>query len=168
MSRPVGGGMPKFRARLQWTSRFSRAAAGLLLISIIAGCSTTDVIVNQHEKMCKDNVRIIIKDEKLWDVYRKIAEINYRKRSNNSQYKTEKMIFESVDGFEVKFGVNKSWQRSDVHYNKIMRDDVFLVKNNAVVVQLVDYVLVLKGIGGPSGFDCLGFYNPADFYRSDS
>lgn len=73
------------------------------------------------------------------------------------------MYLESVNGFERRFGSSIGQIRPvgvprPYTDGKIIRDDLFLMKDNEVVIQVVYYIAAWQTIDNLNGLDCIGHY----------
>ena len=154
------------------------SAGALITTTCVQGCSIFDNIIEEHEKICIQNKQVIVHDEKLWEEYKILAErrfqesdVEYRAWINSDQgpkvsdmpEHTIRMYLESVNGFEQRFGSSIGHIRPKESYRpytdgKIIRDDLFLMKDNKVVIQVVDYIVAWETIDNLNGFHCLGHY----------
>jgi hypothetical protein len=154
------------------------SAGALIATTCVQGCSIFDNIIEEHEKICIQNKQVIVHDEKLWEEYKILAErsfqesdVEYRAWINSDQgpkvsdmpEHTIRMYLESVDGFEERFGSSIGQIRPvgvprPYTDGKIIRDDRFLMKDNKVVIQVVDYIGAWQTIDNLNGLDCLGHY----------
>lgn len=164
------------------TKRLLMSAIGLVVIVVTQGCSMFGDIIKEHEQICIKNKKVIVHDEKLWREYKLLAEISYQKSDDEYQdfLKSDKgpkrvsggikipnhqvrMNLEYVEGFDERYGSSFNNIRpmmTNLPYSdgKIIRDDLFLMKKNKIVIQVVDYIIAWQTIDNLNGLDCLGHY----------
>jgi hypothetical protein len=136
----------------------------LTMLPLMHGCSGKNLI-KEHEIICKDRAAVIIHDANLWREYRPQAELAFQQNRQRWGPETGKALFEPVDGFSRVYGEGKADSR---HFtdDKIVRNDIFLMKGEKTVVQLVDFTVAFQTIETKTGFSCLRFvpslYNLGD------
>ncbi|MBV2150323.1 hypothetical protein N5J77_00565 [Sphingobium yanoikuyae] len=133
----------------------------IVSISLIAiatqGCSMNNNMIEEHERICKQNMKVIVHDNDLWREYRAQSAAAYQREIQETPPMTGRTYYTPVGDFDTSFGKNKSHFRPNVD-DKIVRDDIFITKGDKVVAQIVDYIYQYRSIDGPTGFNCLKFY----------
>ena len=128
----------------------------------VQGCSD---LVEEHEQKCRDNVKVIVHDQDLWQQFRSQAQAAYRKEAAQTPPMTGRTYYTSVGEFKVFFGKNRTYFRPSAH-NEIVRDDLFIMKGGRIVAQFMDFIYEYGGsLDGPTGFNCLHHYkeiSPSD------
>lgn len=130
-----------------------------LTILAVAGIATQACsdIAKDHDRKCRESIKLIIHDEGLWRQYRLQSQIAHRHEMSLNPPNTGRTYWMGVGDFKMRFGEKKTLFRSTVD-GKIVRDDLFILKNDKVVAQMVDYTALQKGFDGPTGYDCIGYY----------
>lgn len=119
------------------------------------GCSD---LVEEHEQTCRENVKVIVHDQSLWQQFRSQAQAAYRKEAALTPPMTGRSYHNSVGEFKVLYGTNRTYFRPSAH-NEIVRDDLFIMKGGTTVAQFVDFIYQYGGsLDGPTGFNCLHHY----------
>lgn len=138
--------------------RFRTSHTVSLLVVLLSGCSTNMNIVEEHEAICKKNMQVIVHDGNLWREYQKQSEIAHQREMAAEYPIAWRALYFPVGNFTIAFGEGKSFFRSS-GTKKIYRDDVFVMKNDVIVAQIVDYITQIRGFDGPTDFSCLKFYD---------
>jgi hypothetical protein len=142
--------------------------ASLSLIAIATqGCSMENII-EEHERVCKQNMKVIVHDEKLWREYRAQSEAAYQKEILETPPMIGRTYYIPIGEFEVKFGERKTDFRANIPENKIVREDVFIMKGGKIVAQIVDFIAYYKSIDGPTGFNCLHLYKNLNLRENEN
>jgi hypothetical protein len=154
----------------------------IVVIVVTQGCSMFGDIIKEHEQICVKNMKVIVHDEKLWREYKELAEISYLK--SDDEYRSwinsdagpkevegglgvpasaGRMYLEPVEGFDQRYGpsiknIRPAYSTRPYTNGQILRDDLFLMKGDKVVIQVVDYIVAYQTLGAQMGFDCLGHY----------
>jgi DNA polymerase I len=163
--------------------RLLMSAIGLVVIVITQGCSMFGDIVKEHEQICVKNMKVIVHDEKLWQEYKILSEIAYQQKEIeyrawiNSDAGPKEVegglgvpasagrasLLEHVEGFDQRYGpsiknIRPAYSTRPYTNGQILRDDLFLMKGDKVVIQVVDYIVAYQTLGAQMGFDCQGHY----------
>ena len=159
--------------------------SGATLVAPLAaqGCCMFEDRIAEHEQVCRKNLKVIVHDHKLWREYQRLAEISYLKRDDDYRswiasgkgpkkvpggpdisLHAKRSFLESVDGFEERYGdsiknIRPVSSPRPYSEGKLVRDDLFLMKDQTVVLQFIDYITSFTSLGGGStGLSCLGDY----------
>tara|TARA_R110000868_G_scaffold409282_1_gene694491 strand:+ start:767 stop:1216 length:450 start_codon:yes stop_codon:yes gene_type:complete len=140
----------------------SRAKIFILLVVVltlvgIAVVASSD-LVDEHEQKCRENVKIIVHDELLWQQFRSQAQAAYQKEAAQIPPMTGRTYYVGVGEFTVSFGKNRTYFRPSAK-NEIVRNDLFIMKGDKTVAQIVDFTYQYGGsLDGPTSFNCLHLY----------
>ena len=102
-------------------------------------------------------MEVIVHDNNLWREYRAESEAAHRRDSEKNPPIKWRTLYSPVGEFKIVYGDNKSFFRPNVD-NKIVRNDVFVVKGDKVVAQIIDYIYQYRSIDGLTSFNCLNLY----------
>jgi hypothetical protein len=133
----------------------------LTVVALIVGAAAvfaTSDLVDEHEKKCRENIKVIVHDEPLWRQFRSEAQAAYRKEAAENPPMTGRTYTTPIGEFKTYFGKKRTHFRPSAK-NQIVRDDVFIMKGDRTVVQIVDFVYSYGGsLDGPTSFNCLHLY----------
>jgi hypothetical protein len=133
---------------------FKRTVCAALFLT--GGCGLLWDSHNDLERICRAEARTIVHDAALWDEFIAGSNQNYLERQREFP-KTGKALPEYVAGFEERFGAGLTKNRTMVD-GKVNRDDIYILKNDKIVGQFVDFVLPSYGFGGTGGINCTGLF----------
>jgi hypothetical protein len=133
----------------------------LLLVALSVGglavVASSD-LVDEHEQKCRENIKVIVHDEILWQQFRSEAQAAYRKEAAEKPPMTGRTYYVSVGEFKTSFGKGRTYFRPSAK-NEIIRDDIFIMKGEKTVAQIVDFIYSYGGsLDGPTSFNCLHLY----------
>ena len=115
-------------------------------------------LVEEHEQKCRENVKVIVHNQALWQQFRSQAQAAYRKEAAQTPPMTGRTYYSSVGEFKVLYGKNRTYFRPAAD-NEIVRDDLFIMKDHKTVAQFVDFIYQYGGsLDGPTSFNCLHHY----------
>lgn len=126
--------------------------AGLFLTG---GCGLGD-IVEEHERICRAQARIIVHDQVLLETYIKGANRAYLDRKAEFS-ETERALPEYVPGFDIKHDVETTPTRTFV-FGEISKGRINITKDGKTVAQFIDSFASYKSIDGPTYFSCTGLF----------
>lgn len=115
-------------------------------------------LIEEHERTCRQNMKVIIHDDELWREYRAQSEAAHEREIQETPPVKWRPLYVSVGEFSIAYGDNKTSARADIDENKIVRDDLFIMKGDKVVTQIVDFIAYYRSIDGATGFNCLPYY----------
>ena len=134
----------------------------LFVVTLIFGGAAvvaTSDLVDEHEQKCRENIKVIVHDEPLWQQFRSEAQAAFRKEAAENPPMTGRTYSTPVGEFKTYFGKNRTYFRPSAK-NEIVRDDIFIMKGNRTVAQFVDFIYSYGGsLDGPTSFNCLHLYN---------
>src|SRR3546814_319665 len=134
-----------------------KAAVGVAALFPLMGCDTTGNLIQDHEKMCKANGKIVVHDRELWKAYVAGAEKAFQDRRRGFGEKTERSILEAVPEFDLRFGqkleVNRKYPKKD-----IIRSDNVILNKGLPVASYVDFIAQYDSFSGPGRLTCTGLY----------
>lgn len=150
-----------------YTRLFRRLMVTALTLTICAaqGCSSS--LTKEHEQVCKQNKKIIIHDAELWREYRAQSEATHQRDVRAMPPIKWRTLYDPVGDFKIFYGEEKSYFRPNVQ-DKIIRNDIFVMKGKNVAGQIIDYVYQYRSIDGPTGFNCLQLYDDLIIGDADS
>ena len=149
-------GSERLRGRLR-CSRMLIVVSASLAASIIQGCSMNEKMIAEHERICRQNMKVIVHDDDLWREYRAQSEAAHRREVKENPPIRGRTLYDPVGNFTISYGDEKSYFRPNVN-DKILRNDIFVMKGDKVVVQIVDFIAQYRSIDGATSFNCLHFY----------
>lgn len=132
------------------------ASLGLMLLAS-QGCSRSGDLVEEHGRICRQNMKVIVHDEVLWREYRAQSEAAHKREIQQDPPITWRPLYISIGDFTMTFGDNRSRSRPSID-GKIVRNDIFIIKGDKTVVQIVDFLGQYRGIDGVTALNCLGLY----------
>jgi len=135
--------------------RLMIASLGLVTFAVQA-CSND--MTEEHERVCRQNKKIIVHDAKLWREFRALSEAAHQREVRQTPPIKWRPLYVGVEGFEVYFGNDKTYFRSSAD-DKIVRDDLFIMNGKKIVVQIVDYTYSYRVMGTQTGLNCLKYYD---------
>lgn len=127
-------------------------------------------LIEEHERICRQNMDVIVHDEELWREYRLASIEAHRQEILQTPPMAGRTFVDPVGDFSFWYGDDKTYFRARIKANEIVRDDVFLMKGGEIidngsrlkggeiVAQFVDYIAYYKSIDGPTGFTCMNYY----------
>ena len=130
-----------------------------LIILAVAGIATQACsdIAKDHDRKCRESIKLIIHDQGLWQQYRRQSQIAHRQEMSLNPPNPGRTYWMDVGDFKMRFGEKKTFFRSSVD-GKIIRDDLFILKHDKVVAQMVDFVASQRGFDGDTSYNCIGYY----------
>lgn len=146
----------RHRGRVPYCRQLMIAALSLVVIAT-QGCSMENII-KEHERVCGQNMKVIVHDEKLWREYRAQSEAAHQREMRATPPVKWRPLYVSVGEFKIAYGDEKTYFRANIDENKIVRDDLFIMNGDKIVLQIVDFIAYYQSIDGPTSFSCLPLY----------
>ena len=130
-----------------------------LTILALAGIATQACsdIAKDHDRKCRESINLIIHDEGLWRQYRLQSQKAHKQEMPLNPPNPGRTYWMSVGDFKTRYGDKKTVFRTAVD-GKIVRDDLFIMKNDKIIAQMVDFTALQKGFGFSTGYSCIEYY----------
>lgn len=135
-----------------------RWALSLALPAALAGACSNDARA-RHAALCQAQKKLIVHDPGAWDDYRALSLHAHQQEKRASPPMDGRALYDPVGPFVIRYGEHKAATRPTTNSGEIVRNDLFITKNGAVVAQLVDHILAVNGSDGPTGYNCLPTYS---------
>lgn len=141
-----------------------RAAIVASTIIVLWGCDLSENLIKDHKKICEKQSKVLIHNEIMWNEYVEGSNEAFQKRK--SEFSGTKLsVPEHVFGFDIKFGEDLMDDPTFIS-RKILRNDIFILKNQIIVAQFVDFTSSYKSMDGKTNFSCTGWY--PDLYNLET
>ena len=115
-------------------------------------------LIEEHERICRKNMEVIVHDEELWREYRAQSAAAHEKEVLETPPVKWRPLYVSVGQFRIAYGDKKTPTRKNIKENSIVRDDVFIMRGDKIVAQIVDFIAYFSSIDGSTGLNCLPYY----------
>src|SRR3546814_8387733 len=104
VSRTYLAGNRRFVHKSCMKQLIRKAVVGVAALFPLMGCDTTGNLIQDHEKMCKANGKIVGHDPEIWRVYVAEAEKAFQDRRRDFGDKAKRSILVAIPGEDTRHG----------------------------------------------------------------